>query len=341
MAKSLLYTIDYPPNRGGVARYLFAVASYFGEEMDVIVPAGHPRWWTAAVDLFRRARRYRTVVVSHVLPLGTAAMVACFLARRQYVVIVHGMDLGLASSRPLRRAMASLVLRRAVAVVANSRALADEARRDFGARRVLVAYPVLALPSATVAPRVVADGGTIQLLTVARLVPRKGHLRVLDAIALLRRERPNLRVRYAIVGDGPARASVEDAIRSLGLSGAVTIEPDASDADVVARYAAADAFVMPVVRDAEDREGFGTVFLEAASFGVPSISTDMPGVDEAVLKGQTGILVPDGDVRALMEAIASLADDPARRARLGSEARRRVLAEFLPDVQFAPLRAIL
>lgn len=342
MPRILLYTIDYPPQRGGVARYLSTMAEYFGSEMDVAVPEErHRRWWTIALDLIARRSTYRTIVVSHVLPVGTGAMLAKIVTRRPYVVVVHGMDVGLAKRNALKRLVAWMVLRGAKAVVANSVALEKEVRDAFGVERTVVVYPTVAQtpPNLPLAGEETRRGG-LRVLTVARLVPRKGHLRVLEALVRLRERYPDLLVTYTIVGDGPMREEIKAGANERGLTN-VTIVTDATDTDLASHYASSDVLVMPVVRDDEDREGFGMVYIEAASYGVPSIATHMPGVDEAVVNGQTGILVPDGDIAALADAVYGLASDPERRRQLGEAARRRVSETFVPDVQFSKLTPIL
>jgi len=279
-------------------------------------------------------------------------MLAGIVTRKPYVVVVHGMDVGLARKNPVKRLVARSVLRRAKTVVTNTMALEREVREAFGVERTVVVYPTVSqtppnLPSPegrelSVSPPDQSGGvrGGLCLVTVARLVPRKGHLRVLDAIARLREEHPDVSVSYAIVGDGPMRETIEARIHELNLAN-VRVMPNVTDDDLPAAYASADLLVMPVVRNDGDREGFGMVYLEAAAHCVPSVATDMPGVDEAVVDGSTGILVPDGDIAALADAVYGLATDPERRHALGGAARDRVRATFTPDVQFSKLKSIL
>jgi glycosyltransferase involved in cell wall biosynthesis len=343
--KTLLYTTDYPPNRGGVARYLQALVAFFGERIVVRVVPKDIRWWTAAWKTFCPGQDkmfFDQIMVSHVLPLGTAAMVSGWFTRKPYIVIVHGMDVGMAKRNWTKRFVVGLVLRQAKLVVANSRALETEVRKDFGVTRTIVVYPCLEIPIPGLGkiPRPGIGVGEIKLLTVARLVPRKGHLRVLDALDRLRRKHPELKIVYTIVGDGPMRAAIESRLRELQLTN-VTIVPDATDGQLAAYYASADIFIMPVVVDSTDREGFGMVYLEAAAYGVPSIATKMPGVDEAVLDGETGLLVPDGDLAALAEAVYRLATDGSLRHRLGEAAGQRAASEFTCKTQLSKLEPLL
>ncbi len=295
------------------------------------------------------------IVVSHVLPIGTAAMVFRWMTGTPYVVIVHGMDVGLAKTRWMKRIVAGMVLRGAKVVVANSKALEREVREEFGVRRTIVVYPTVEARQPPLTPppyeerkRVRGPGagmlgaiGPVNLLTVARLVSRKGHVRVLDAMALLRRQWPAIDIRYDIVGDGPYLETIARRISELGLDDRVTIARDVADDQLSDHYAAADIFVEPVVADSVDREGFGMVYLEAALHGVPSVATDMRGVDEAVLDGITGILVKDGDIAALADAVYLLAMSDAERQRLGEAAYRRAADEFTNERQLEKLKEYL
>jgi len=325
--------------RGGVARYLSTLANFSGFDISVVGPAqAKRRWWSAAWDLYKRRRSYDTIVVSHVLPIGTAAMLAGFLTGKPYMVIVHGMDVGIAKHHPIRRLVASLVLRRARIVITNSKALEREVLHDFKVSRCVTVYPPVVSPGSVAPERV--DTSDIRLLTVARLVPRKGHLRVLEALSLLRSSNPDLVIQYTIVGDGPMRDPIMQRIQDLRLQN-VDIITQADDDELNRLYATADLFVMPVIQDPADREGFGMVFLEAAAYGIPSIATDMAGVNEAILHGHTGILVPDGDISSLADAIYQMSVDSEFRGRLGNAAKQRVKDEYSPAAQFSKLSDFL
>ncbi len=350
MPKTRLYTTDYAPSRGGVARYLGNLAGYFSDSMEVTVLDPSTRWWQALRRFLKDRRLLPTlsvgssVIVSHLLPIGTAALAFKWMTGTPYVVIAHGMDVGLARTRWLKRIVAGMVLRGAKAVVANSKALEREVRKEFGVERTVVVYPTI---SKHVSPPHREEGAgvvvarVVRLLTVARLVPRKGHLRVLDALEMVESFHPELSIHYTIVGDGPEYEEIVRSITAFGLADIVTIVRDATDAQLDDYYSSADLFVMPVIADSVDREGFGMVYLEAALHGIPSIATDMPGVDEAVLDRKTGILVKDGDIAALAFAVYRLATNEGERRRLGEAARTRAIEEFSAERQFEKLRQYL
>jgi len=366
MSRYLLLTLDFPPRRGGVARYLDALATTLQSDLRVLAepePGSRtfdetapypierrsllfrffwPRWKKIVLLLLRRWKTYRIVLVSHVLPLGASAWIARWVTRRPYVVFVHGMDIGLVKQNGMKRWLAGRVLRAAALVVANSHALAEEVQQDFGVHKISITYPCVSpsLGLSQTSTKIRLDE-TLTLLTVARLVPRKGHLRVLEAMTYLFHMAPLGSVCYHIVGDGPMYKEIVQRTRELGIEDYVTIDRNLNDQEREKAYAEADIFVMPTLVSDTDREGFGLVYLESALHGLPSIATKQPGVDEAILDGETGVLVEDGDITALANAIARLGSDRTLRERLGAQARERALAEFTCYVQFGRLRQLL
>lgn len=352
MKRLLLLTNDYPPNRGGVARYLAEMAEYFGDQIEVIAPPNHtlafrffwPRWLKAFGPLLKRLKSYDVLVVSHVIPFGTIAYIQKLIFRKPYVVILHGMDFALARRNPWKRTLTRKISRGAMIVVTNSEALSHEVRGFASPKQTVVVYPCLHRELIDVAKATERVGKSpqesISFLTVARLVPRKGHLHVLEALAMLREhgQRP---FRYLIVGDGPIYRELQDHVRSLGLQDVVAFMRDADDRQLLDCYRRADIFVMPTNRIGRDIEGFGTVYVEAAAFGIPSVASDLPGVNEAVIDQETGLLVPSSSPTDLCVAMERLMLDDELRTRLGTHARERALEQFTAEQQFSKLKAML
>lgn len=361
----LLITPDFLPSRGGVARYLGLFAEYFSKRIRVVaspienltttIPSIRggdsyllerkpllskriwPRWITSVLLLIRESKSYRCVITSHVIPFGTAAMVAKRFTKKPYIVITHGMDVRLALRS--KKSLTSRVLANAYLVIANSNALAQELQQEFNLKNILTIYP-------SVDPKFISGAANttseiFTLLSVSRLVDRKGHERVLQALTLLKMNGSLTVFRYVIIGDGPMRNALETLAIELDLGSRVVFKGDVSDEDLRDAYASADVFVLPVKNDPIDKEGFGMVYLEAAAYGVPSIATCMSGVDEAVIDQETGLLVDDGNIEALAGAILTLSNDAAVREQLGAAARTRVMTEFTPQAQFSKLEPYL
>lgn len=334
MRRVLLPTPDYPPSRGGVARYLSAIAKTF-PSVEVFRWQKVPSTIEAMKELWRRRRSYDEILVSHLLPVGTAAWLLWPLTRKDYVVVVHGMDFDLARRNPWKFLLTKEILR-CKAVVANSQALADEVEAFVGKKPVVI-YPCvsdeLIEAAAVIGPKPATD--TVTLLTVARLVERKGHLKVLRAM----KELPG-HVRYKIVGDGMMRKDIEKAIADLGLRDRVELLQNIGDGKLPELYRSADIFVMPTTKTSKDREGFGIVYLEAQLFELPVVATNHPGVDEAVCDGETGMLIEDSH-EALVAALRRLVEDAQMRSRLGAEGRARVLRVFTREAQMKKFADVL
>ena len=183
-----------------------------------------------------------------------------------------------------------------------------------------------------------ADGPLV--VSVSRLVPRKGMDVLIDAAALLAARYPDLTV--AIAGRGRDAERLAGRVAEAGAP--VRLLGGVSDADLPRLVGAADVFAM-LCRNrwlGLEQEGFGIVFLEAAAAGVPQVAGASGGAGEAVEDGVTGVLVrrptEAGDVA---RAIGGLLDDPAGPGRMGVAARRRAEASFDYDLLAPRLAASL
>lgn len=161
--------------------------------------------------------------------------------------------------------------------------------------------------------------GRTVLLSVCRLVERKGVDNVLRALAQLLAGRGDLH--YLIVGDGPYRARLEQIVGALNIRDHVTFAGEVGDDELAAHYALGDLFVLPNrALPNGDTEGFGLVFLEANACGKPVIAGKAGGVPDAVQNGFNGLLVDGENIDAIASAIAKVVDDPALYESLAANA---------------------
>ncbi len=167
------------------------------------------------------------------------------------------------------------------------------------------------------------------ITTVCRLVPRKGIDTTLEAVARLRERIPGLR--YAIGGSGPDRERLEVRVRDLGLQDTVRFLGRVPDAEMANCMTAADVFCMPARSEPPDVEGFGLVFLEAGACETAVIGARAGGVPDAIVHGETGLLVEPSDTTALADALHELLTQPKVRARMGAAARTRIEAQCTWD----------
>lgn len=179
------------------------------------------------------------------------------------------------------------------------------------------------------------------LLTLARLVERKGQDKVIEALPLIKREIPD--VRYVICGKGNDEARLRRIVEEKGVAGEVVFAGFVPNEERGAFYDACDVYVMPSreIPEKGDIEGFGITYLEANAFGKPVIGGKSGGVSEAVIDGVTGLLVDPGDVEAIAVACVRLLGDPELAGRLGNQGRDRIRREFNWDAICSDLSEIL
>lgn len=247
-------------------------------------------WKSVAIPFFlaalsraaREAARDADVVHAHWIPSGFAA----WRTGKPFVLQLWGTDAALARRAPI---VARPVIRAAAVVVCASRALADDAEA-LGAKDVRV------IPNGVVVPdRVAPPDEPPHILYVGRLSDEKG-VRELRAAA---RDLP-----LRVIGDGP--------LRPLFPETAGFVSPEA----VGVHYERAAVVVVP-----SRREGYGVVAREAMAYGRAVVASRVGGLTDAIEDGQTGLLVPPGDVVALRSALVRLLEDAELRGRLGASAR--------------------
>ncbi len=161
----------------------------------------------------------------------------------------------------------------------------------------------------------------IRMLCVGRLTPAKGQVLLVQACAQLRDS--GLDFSVTLVGDGPDRARVEQAIAELGLQQHVKLAGSLTQDGVRRALAKSDIFVLPSLA-----EGIPVVLMEAMSSGVPCVSTPVNGIPELIEHGRTGMLATPGDAESLARHLLSLAHNEGLRRDIALSAREKVQSHF-------------
>ena len=300
----------------------------------------HAEGWFMTVwgTLFALARarefRRRGISVFHgawATAPATAAAVLGELCGRPFSFGGHAYDLHRHGGDPLLAAKLAAARFVHTTTEANVRSLGARFPRGRAeivlARRGLRRLPPLPGPKEDGDPA----GREVRLLSVGRLVEKKGQRHQIDAcLALARRGR---RFRLRILGEGPLRPTLEVQIARAGLGESVELSGECTPAAVDAAYGWADVFWHTGIVDSQgDRDGLPNVVPEAMSHGLPVISSAAGGAAEAVHDGETGLIVDPADAEALAAAVERLASDAPLRERLGKNGRAWVQENFLAEV---------
>ncbi|MEO1468928.1 MAG: glycosyltransferase [Pseudomonadota bacterium] len=198
-----------------------------------------------------------------------------------------------------------------------------------GPARVALAYHGLDLAELPPPAETGPAGGPFRLVSVGRLVEKKGYDDLIEALARLP---DGLDWRFEHLGGGKLADRLAQRARAAGIDGRIDWRGKQDRRAVIEALRRADLFVLPSkVAGDGDRDGLPNVLMEAASQRVALLATAAAAIPEFVRHDREGVLVPPGDPAALAEAIATLAADPARRARLAEAAAARLHAAFTPE----------
>ena len=178
-------------------------------------------------------------------------------------------------------------------------------------------------------------GEPVRILSVCRLVEKKGMDVLLEALALLPRD---LNWRLVHAGGGPLKEKLRRKANDLNITENIEWRGALTQDELLAEYRAADLFALASrVADDGDRDGLPNVLAEAQSQGLACVATRVSAIPELVDDGTTGVLVEENDPRALARAIEALARDPGRRRALGEAALARVREQFALEANLGRL----
>lgn len=337
----LVISIDFPPASGGIARFtgrLVRELRSLGWEVEVVTDRHLEPSEGSIPILGRNGRRpVREAMKNAVKTLlrvgagfdgvlagdaGRSAMTAAFyryLTGTPYCQLVHGFDFLSWQQRPSERRWAGPLLRSSRVGICNSHPTRLRAERAKLASKLTVLHPGVDCrqfrPNEGSEPR---TDGPARLLTVSRLIRRKGVHLVLDALSDI-----SIAFEYRIIGDGPERAVIQDEVDRRGMSSWVSLEGALSDEELIEAYRWADLFILTPIEIPETGhiEGFGIVYLEANACGLPVLGSRSGGVEDAVASDVSGWLVPSNDpdaIRLELERLLSGPDPLVRGRRLSA-----------------------
>ncbi len=361
MKRTLLITLDFYPQTGGIAQYWKHLGVCFDPQKWIVLalplPFGMqelqtsyriirksffskwvlPRWiklFFVTLTLIKR-EQIEVVVVSHLLPVGTILWLCNFFIKIPTIIVSHGMDASLPHTSFRKKILCKFILNSAYLCIANS----EQTARNLMAlgcpkEKITTIYPCPSLDFSDTdasifdSKRLLEEiAGKRVLLSVSRLVERKGHEYVLRALPSIRTSLPDCV--YVIIGDGPHRAHLEQKVKELRLESCVFFCGELRGKALCDWYSRCDLFILtPFELSNRDTEGFGIVYLEANSFEKPVIGSRCGGVPDAIIDGETGLLVDQKNSNQITKSVVQLLDNAFLAKKLGLNGKIRVQKEF-------------
>ncbi len=352
----LLFTLEYPPCRGGVANYYGSLVKYWPEPDNIYVLDNHDykllskrapflKWLPSLVNLWLTVKEKRIdyILAGNILPLGTVAYLINKFLNIKYAVILHGMDFSYAIKKRRKKFLAKKILGNAEKIICANNYTADLVKKYLKNRAgsIKVVNPGIETVADfnhelfTELKNRYALANKIVLLSVGRLVKRKGFDTVISVLPEVLLKVPDLV--YIILGSGFELNNLRSLSRRLNLENNVKIITKANDNERNAWFSLCDFFIMPSKNINGDFEGFGIVYLEANLAGKPVIAGRSGGVADAVVHGLNGLLLNPESPEEISQAIIKLSLDKNLRVVLGRQGQKRAIEEFRWPKQIAEL----
>jgi len=362
MKKTLIVTLEYPPQIGGIASYVYNLAAHLPKE-SVVVCAPKikddkefdaknqwltvrvkplfsflwPRWLKLFFIVRRIVRREQIeqVFIHHTLPIGYVGLLSKKFFKIPYTIFLHGTDLRLGTKNRWKRKMFQAVCLGAQSIVVNSEFMRHELMNKLeGLKNALILHPCasdiflqpVSIERVNQLRAELALGGKKVILSVGRFIDGKGFPHLLnlwkDVLATI----PNAVL--VLIGDGSKRVALIQQIQKNNLQNTVRLLGAVPYQNLPVYYQLADLFVLLTHADENKAESWGTVFLEAAASGIPVVAGRVGGVEEAVENLITGLVVDVYNRKATTTAIIELLRNNNYAKQMGQAGRERVSKEL-------------
>jgi len=360
--KFLLFTLEYPPFKGGIANYyenlvkhwpdgnLYVLANKQKEAKNndkiifkpLLTKFIFPKWILGFYFLFKeiKKREINHVLVGHILPLGTITYLLSKILNFKYTVIMHGMDFQFAIRNKRKAYLTKKILENADLVICGNNYLANLVKKRIELKSIKILNPCI---SKNIIQK---DKQNIEyirkkyklkdkkiLISIGRLVKRKGFDKVIEIFPKLLQKYPNLI--YIIIGSGPDADYLKE--KASNLKENILFLENIEETEKWSWLQTGDVFIMPSRNINGDFEGFGIVYLEANLAKIPVIAGNSGGVGDAIKHNYNGLLVNPENNSEIKNAIIDLFKDSKLKNKLTDNGYKRVINEFNIEKQIKNL----
>ncbi len=378
MKRTLIITMEYPPQVGGIATYVDQMAGSFDPQQVVLLAPPHegskqwdkkrpfliirssflypkfiwPRWLKLYKEVKHLVRTYgiEQIHLHHILPVGYVANLLFRKFKIPYLVFSHGTDISAVGATKKKKMAALKIAKQSARVIVNSNNLEQRLLTAFpaleGHTSVLYPSPSEAFserPDQSVIDEMRAKyglQGKHVMLTISRFVHGKGFQYLVPAVAEILTRVPHLV--WFVVGNGEEKQKILADIRKHNLQNIVRFIGEVPHEELQLYYHLADQFVLLTHPYNNMEEGLGLVFLEAASAGLPIVAGKSGGVEEAVKDGVTGVIVDVlNNPQRVVEEVVSFFEDKEKAHKYGEAGKKRMAEEFVWDVQLERIKDYL
>ncbi len=371
MDKTLLFTIDFPPNIGGVANYYFEIYKHLPQDKIFVLTQktdkrtnGNsniyrdglisylpiwPKWLPAILALYKTVKKekIKTVLVGQVLPLGTITFILSRILNIEYIVSTHGLDILESQKTKRKKLLTKIILKNSKKIITNSNFTKKEIEKiGVNDNKIKMLYPCphIKPPAKDKVKKELEEKYSLKnkkiILSVGRIVERKGFDMTIRSMKSVKGAVDN--AIYVIAGsDSGYEKKIKKLIKDSNCGSDIVIINNPTNDELAALYDLCSLFIMPSRKIGSDVEGFGIVFLEANSFNKPVIGGKSGGVSDAIIDNKTGLLVDPLNIDEISGAIIRLIKDPEMRDCLGRNGKNRVDNEFTWNSQVKKLQDFL
>ena len=357
--KTLIITLEYPPQIGGIASYVYNLAKNVSD-VSVYAPkmpgdADYdkknlwkvfrrkpyflfmwPRWVKMLMQILSIVdkEKIEQIYVHHALPAGYVAYLLKKFKHIPYTLFFHGTDLEFGMKN--KKNKLKKIIMAADKVVVNSNFLRDKFKSGFEdiAKEPAVIYPsadnnffkqISEMELKKLKSQLALEGKKV-IITVARMAEGKGYPHLIRLLPKILEKVPNLV--WLIVGDGPKKDYIINLIQKNYLQNVVRFIGKISYTELPKYYQVSDLLVLLTHPDESVEEAWGTAFVEAAASGLPVVAGRSGGVEEAVKNLSTGLIVDVYQDTSIIAAVADLLREKEYAKQMGQAARERAMREF-------------